>query len=149
AFALAAVLTLALGIGANTAVFSAVDAALFKPLPFSQPDRIVALFENNLKSTGRRLAVAPGNFADWESRSTAFSGLAVAEPYSLTVTSADGAERVGTWNVTQNFFRILDAHPVLGRTLQPSDYDPVPSDAVVLSYGSWQRRFGGDPGIVG
>ena len=149
AFAVAAALTLALGVGANTAVFSAVDAALFKPLPFSQPERIVALFQSDTKAGTTREAVAPGNFAEWQIRSTAFSGLAVAEPYSLTVSGADGVERVGNWNVTRDFFRILDVRPAVGRTFQDSDFEPAPANVVILTYGSWQRRFGGDPKIVG
>ena len=147
-FTLAAALTLALGIGANTAVFSAVDAALFKPLPFSEPERIVGLYQLDLK-TGAQDDVAPGNFIDWEQRTTAFSGLAVAEPFSLVVRTPDGAERIGNWNVTREFFKVLDVRPLLGRTFQPADFEGVPAPVVILSYGSWRRRFGADPEIIG
>lgn len=149
AFTLAAVLTLAIGIGAITAIFSAVDGVLLKPLPFSQPDRIVSLFQNDRRQGLDREDVAPGNFADWRERARAFSGMAAAEPFSLVYTSPDGQELIGNWDVTQDFFAVLDTRPVIGRVLQRDDFQPGRPPVVVLSYDSWQRRFAADLGVVG
>lgn len=148
-FTFAAVLSLAIGIGANTAIFSAVDGILLKPLPFRQPDRLVALFQDNRKSDADHDDVAPGNFTDWRERNRAFTGLAAAEPFALNYSSIDGEEQIYNWNVTQDFFLVLNARPLLGRLLQPADFIPNGERVVVLTYGSWRRRFGADPNIVG
>lgn len=148
-FTIAAVLSLAIGIGANTAIFSAVDGILLKPLPFSQPSQLVALFQNDRKRGVDHDDVAPANFADWHERSRAFSGLAAAEPFALNYSSPDGEEQIYNWNVTQDFFAVLNARPSLGRLLQPSDFVPNSERVVVLTNGSWRRRFGADRNIVG
>jgi putative ABC transport system permease protein len=148
-FTLAAIATLAVGIGATTAIFSVVDGVLLKPLPFSQPDRVVSVFQDDRKKNVPHDAVAPGNFADWRERSRSFAGLASVEPFSLPYTGPDGEEQIYTWAVTQDFFAILDARPAVGRLFQPSDFIPGPPQVLVLTYASWQRRFGGDPSIVG
>jgi putative ABC transport system permease protein len=148
-FTLAAVLSLAIGIGANTAIFSAVDGILLEPLPFSQPSQLVALFQHDRKRGVDHDDVAPGNFADWHERSRAFAGLAAAEPFALNYSSPDGEEQIYNWNVTQDFFAVLNARPLLGRLLQPPDFVPNGERVVVLTYGSWRRRFGADPNIVG
>jgi predicted permease len=148
-FTLAAVLSLAIGVGANTAIFSAVDGILLKPLPFSQPNRLVALFQNDRKRGVDHDDVAPANFADWHARSRAFAGLAAAEPFALNYTSPDGEEQIYNWNVTQDFFAVLNVRPLLGRLLQPPDFVPNGERVVVLTYGSWRRRFGADLKIVG
>lgn len=149
AFTLAAVLTLAIGIGGSTAIFTAVDGVMLKPLPFSQSERIVTLFQSDRKKGIDRDDVAPGNFAEWRSRARAFSAMAAAEPFGLVYSSPDGEEQVGNWNVTEDFFTVLDAKPVIGRVLQKDDFLPGRGRVLVLTYDSWQRRFGGDPGIVG
>jgi predicted permease len=149
AFTIAATLTLALGIGATTAIFSAVDGAMLKPLPFADSERIMAVFQTDRTKGTVRGEVAPGNFADWRVRTRAFASLAAAEPYSLVVASADGRERVGNWNVTQDFFKVLDVKPVLGRVFEPADFEPRGARVLMLTHGSWQRRFGGDAAIIG
>jgi putative ABC transport system permease protein len=149
AFTTAAVATLALGMGATTAIFSAIDGAVLKPLPYKQADRIVALFQTDRANGTERGDVAPGNFADWRMRTTAFTHMAAAEPFSLVVATPDGRERVGNWNVTRDFFAVLDVKPVLGRVLQPADFTPQGPLVLVLTFGAWQRRFGADPQIVG
>ena len=149
AFTVAAVLTLAIGIGANTAIFSAVDGVLLKPLPFSHSERIVSLFQNDRKKGIDRDDVAPGNFADWRARTRAFAGMAAAEPFGLVYSGPDGEEQIGNWNVTEDFFPVLDARPVLGRVFHKEDFERGRTRVLVLTYDSWQRRFGGDPGIVG
>jgi putative ABC transport system permease protein len=148
-FTISAIVTLALGIGATTAIFSAVDGVLLKPLPFSQPDRVVSVFQDDRKKNVPHDDVAPGNFADWRARNQSFAGLAAAEPFALPYNGPDGEEQIYNWNVTQDFFSILDARPALGRLFQPSDFTPGPPHVLVLTYASWQRRFGGDSAIVG
>lgn len=149
AFTLAALTTLAIGIGPVTAIFSIVDGVLLKPLPFSRPDRVVALFQNDRKSLNTHEDVAPANFVDWRLRTTSFSALASAEPFALTYTGPDGVEQVYNWNVTRDFFAVLDARPALGRLFAPGDFTPGPPHVLILTYKSWQRRFGGDPAIIG
>jgi MacB-like periplasmic core domain len=148
-FTLAAVATLAIGIGANTAIFSAVDGVLLKPLPFSQPNRIVVLFQNDRKKGADHDDVAPANFADWRERNASFAALAAAEPFALTYDGPEGEEQVYDWNVTQDFFSVLDARPARGRLFQPSDFTPGSARVLVLTYASWQRRFGANEAIVG
>jgi len=149
AFTIAAVLTLAIGIGGNTAIFSAVDGVMLKPLPFSNEDRLVRLYENDRTKGRMRDDVAPGDFADWRARATAFASMATAEPYGFRLTGKEGTEEIRNWNVTQDFFAVLDAKPLLGRLFQPSDFVPGLPQVVVLTYASWQKRFGADPAIVG
>ena len=149
AFTIAAVLTLAIGIGGNTAIFSAVDGVMLKPLPFSDEDRLVRLYQNNRKTGRARDEVAPGNFAEWRTRATAFAAMATIEPYGFSLSGKEGTEEVRNWNVTQDFFTVLDAKPLLGRLLQRSDFVPGPPQVVVLTYSSWQKRFGADPAVVG
>jgi predicted permease len=149
AFTIAAMLTLALGIGANTAIFSAVDGVMLKPLPFSGENRLVRLFQNDHVKRRWRDEVAPANFADWRARSTTFAAMATMEPYGFRLDGKEGAQEIRNWNVTQEYFTVLDAKPLLGRVLQPSDFVPGPPQAIVLTYASWQKRFGADPAIVG
>ena len=148
-FSIAALATLAIGIGPTTAIFSVVDGVLLKPLPFSQPDRVVALFQNNRKSGNDHDDVAPANFTDWQARTTSFAAMAAAEPFALGYTGPDGVEQIYDWNVTRDFFSILDARPALGRLFVAGDFAPGPPHALVLTYASWQNRFGGDPDIIG
>ena len=148
-FAAAAIATLAIGIGATTATFSVVDGVLLKPLPFSRPTQVVALYQNDHKKSIEHDDVAPANFADWRARTQAFAAMAAAEPFALNYTSADGVEQVYNWNVTAEFFRVLDARPALGRLFVPADFTPGPARVLILTYTSWQRRFGSDPSIIG
>ena len=149
AFTMAAVLTLALGIGATTAIFSAVDGVVLKPLPFSHSERLVRLYQNDRRHGLPRSDVAPGNFADWHARASAFDAMAVAEPYGLVYSGPEGEEQIRNWNVTRDFFRVLEAKPALGRVFGTEEYEPGAPLTLVLTYASWQTRFGGDPAIVG
>jgi putative ABC transport system permease protein len=146
---LAAGATLALGIGANTAVFSVVHGVILRPLPFSQPSTLVALFQNDRKKGVERDDVAPANFADWRARTRAFAALAAAEPFAVTYLGPDGREQIYNWNVTEDFFSILDVKPRIGRLFQSSDFAPSAPRVVILTYGAWQRRFQGDPNVIG
>ncbi|MBX3278008.1 MAG: ABC transporter permease [Acidobacteria bacterium] len=148
-FTLIAVLTLALGIGATTAIFSVVNAVLLRPLPFRDSERLVTLWENNIKDGIERDDVSPANFLDWRERSRSFEEMAFANPWSLDYTGGTEPETWRTARVSHGFFDLLGAQPLVGRIFLAEEYQEGRNQAVVLSYGLWQRRFGGDAGIVG
>jgi putative ABC transport system permease protein len=148
-FTLIAVLTLALGIGANAAIFSVVNAVLLRPLPYRAADRIVTLWQNNVKAGVSRNDVSPANFLDWREQSRSFETMAGIEPFGFSLIGNGEPERFGAWLVTSGFFETLGATARLGRTFTTEDYQPGNSNVVVISYGLWQRRFGGDQNLVG
>ena len=148
-FAAAAILTLALGIGANGAMFALVDATLLRPLPFPQPERLVKVWERN--STSPRGRVSPLNLLDWNARNRSFEVIGAYVPNigGMVMTGADGtAQTVSRQWVTSGIFDALGVTPVVGRTFLPSD-DAQRSDVVVFGEAFWRARFNGDPGIVG
>ena len=148
-FATVAILTLALGIGANSAIFALVDATLLRPLPFGDPDRIVMLYERS--ATSPRDAVSPLNMTDWNGRNRTFEVIAgyIDGVGGMVMTGADGlAENVSRQWVTAGFFDALGIRPVAGRTFLPED-DARRASVVVLSEAFWQSRFNADPDIVG
>jgi putative ABC transport system permease protein len=148
-FTIIAVLTLSLGIGANTAIFSVVNAVLLRDLPFPDSARIVTLWENNLVDGLERDDVSPGNFIDWRERQTSFQELAFANPYSLDYI-ADGEPVVfRSALVSKGFFDVLGANALHGRVFAAEEYQEGNDKVVVLGYGLWQRRFGGDYNIIG
>ena len=146
-FTLVAVLTLAFGIGASSAVFSIVNAAMLRPLPFPEPDRLVIVYEV-LPRFGL-FAVAPANFLDWRAQNTTFERIAAYASGNETLVGADSAERIARATVSWDFFDVLGVRPVLGRTFRAEEDLPQQTNVVVLSHGMWQRRFGGDPQILG
>jgi putative ABC transport system permease protein len=148
-FTLIAVVTLALGIGANVAIFSVVNAVLLRPLPYRDSNRIVTLWQNNVKAGVPRNDVSPANFLDWRDQSHSFESMAAIEPFGLSMIGNGEPERFNTWLVTAGFFETLGTNAQLGRTFTNSDYQPGNSNVVVLGHGLWQRRFGGDPNLVG
>lgn len=149
AFTVVATLTLALGIGANSAIFALVDATLLRPLPFHEPDRVVTLFERT--STGQRTSVSPMNLADWQAQSRTVSAMA---GYSngvggMVMKGTDGMpETVARQWVSSRFFEVLGVQAMVGRVFQPAD-DFAPASAVVLSEPYWRARFNADPSVVG
>jgi putative ABC transport system permease protein len=147
-FTVIAVATLALGIGANTAIFSAVDAVLIRPLPYAEPDRVVLVWEENIAANFPRNTPAPGNFAEWRRRQRAFSGIAATRGGSASLTTDGPPEQVRGRRVTQNFFDVLGVHPVVGRAFTEEE-DRTSAAVVVISEGLWQRRYGRDRSIVG
>ena len=163
-FTSVAVLTLALGLGINTAIFSLVNAVILRPLPYSQPGRLVSLYEEttrqgpaNLSSSGARLggAVGPGrtevsiaNFADYQ-RMRAFAGLAHCELASKALTGLDVPEQIEGEAVSTNFFDVLQAEPERGRGFLPEDGSPGATPVAVITDEFWQRRLGGDTGVLG
>ena len=148
-FAVVAILTLALGIGANSAIFALVDATLLRPLPFGDPDRIVMLYERS--ATSVRGAVSPLNMTDWNTRNRTFEVIAGYVPSvgGMVMTGADGlADNVSRQWVTAGFFDALGIRPIAGRTFL-SDDDARRANVVVLSEAFWQSRFNADPTVVG
>ncbi|MGE0555420.1 MAG: ADOP family duplicated permease [Gemmatimonadales bacterium] len=148
-FTLVAALTLALGIGANAAIFAVVDAVLLRPLPYGEPGRLVVLWEHNLPRDRPRNVVNPANLVDWRNRSQTLSAIAGFTWTGMTLTDGDRAERISGMSVESNFFDVLGSAPALGRTFRPGDSDSTGTLPVVLSHGLWVGRFGGDSGVVG
>ncbi len=146
-FTLVAVITLALGIGANSAMFALADATLVRPLPFPEPNRLVALSEFWQGQPGG--AVNPVDFVDWTERTRSFTAIAAVTGGAGSIVGADGvAEQIPAQAVTARFFDVLGVKPIAGRTFRDDDEGPAP-DVVVLSEGFWRRRFGADPTLVG
>jgi putative ABC transport system permease protein len=146
-FVVVAVVTMALGIGANTAVFSIVDNVLLKPLPYPNPDRLVVISETS-KAVPETLVSYP-DYLDWKSESTSFESLAARMPAGFVFTGDGEPERiVGRW-VTASFFETLGVQPQLGRAFTELEDTPSAERVVVLGYGLWQRRYGGDPAVIG
>ena len=147
-FALVGVVTVALGIGASTAVFSVVDAVLLNPLPFPRAERIVTVWQFDTTAAVER-GVSPGNFLEWRDRSTAFDGIAAVEPSGVDIVTEGEPQNLRIWRVSEGFFDILGVPARHGRTFTADEHQPGADGAVVLSQGFWQQRFGGDPGVVG
>ena len=146
-FAAAAALALALGIGANTAVFSAVNAVLLKPLAFADPDRLVMVFD-----VQPEVARAPASFpiyVDWRDESQVFSSIGGSTPRSVVLTGAGDPTRISGASVTSTWFTVLGVAPRVGRPLSAEEDQPGGPKAVVLSYRLWGQRFGADPTLVG
>src|SRR5215813_11384746 len=154
AFTTVAALSLALGIGANTTIFTLVNAVLLNPLPVEDPSQLVSVWTTDERNTGTGLdflQTSPMNFRDLREKNEVFSGMAGHVPLPLNITGGTGnPEQVFGELVTGNFFSVLGARPLIGRGFL-SDEDSVPGEKLVavLGYGEWQKRYGGDPGIVG
>jgi putative ABC transport system permease protein len=149
AFALIAVATLAIGIGLNTAMFSVVHTVLVKPLPYSDPDRIVAVMDANPAKNFLAGAVSPANFLDWQSQNKSLSAIAAYAEGSSTLTGYGEAKQVPIIVATPQLFNVLQAKPLLGRGFVPEDGVKGKDHVVVLSHHLWQQSFGSDGGIVG
>jgi predicted permease len=142
-FTTAAVLALALGIGATTAIFSVVDAVLLRPLPYAEPDRLAVIFN------GTSSAVSPANFLDWRRQSSRLGSMGAAESWGPNLAGGDRAEQLRGVRVTAGLIPLLGVKPALGRLFTPDEERPGQEHVVVLGYRVWQRRFGGDPSVVG
>jgi putative ABC transport system permease protein len=148
-FSLVVVLTLALGIGANSAIFSLVNAVLLKPLPFPQPERLLTLdhFYPSLNNLEAGFAVP--SYHDIRERSRLFESFAVVTGWNANLTGGGDPEKVGGANATSEYFKVFGVSPLLGRTFAPGEDSAGREHVVVLGYGLWQRRFGSDRNIVG
>jgi len=142
-----AVLTLALGIGANTAIFSVLNAVVLRPLPYAEPDRLVMLWETIAGNDKR--SVAPGNFNDWRAQNSTFTELAATFYGNFNLTGDGPPERINGSTVTSNLMSTLGVSAQLGRTFQSEDDDHRDRRLAIISDALWQRRFGGDKAIVG
>jgi putative ABC transport system permease protein len=148
-FAMVAVLTLALGIGANTAIFSVIHAVLLNPLPYDDPERIVLLLESNPGRGFPQFSVSPPNYTDWKKDSTSFEHMASIDRGDFNYTGGPEPERLSGARVASSFFAVMGATPAMGRTFLPDDDVVGKASVVVLSYGLWARHFGSDPQILG
>jgi putative ABC transport system permease protein len=146
-FAVVAILTLAAGIGVNTAIFSVVDAILLRPLPYPNPDRLVRLYETEA-APGTYPFTGP-DFIDWKTQNSTFSDMALyGWPSTMNLAGKGQAEHVAVVPTEANYFALLGAKPALGRTFAPGEDQPG-NDLVIVSHGEWQKRFGGDSKVVG
>ncbi len=148
-YTLAAVLTLALGIGANTAIFSVINDVLLRDLPYAEPDRLVMVWEKHVKRNKVMNVVSPANFLDWKDQSHSFTGLAGFYDRQFTLTGEGNPVEVLAVGATPNLFTLLGAQPQLGRLLSEDDEKPESALSVVLTHKFWQKQFGGDPAVLG
>ncbi len=148
-FTVVVVFTLALGIGANTAIFSVVNAVLLAPLPYGQPERLVALFAKNEKKNLTQRPVAYANFKDWRAQSQNFEQLAAVRGESFSLTDRDEPERVNGVRVTTNILSLLGVQPSAGRDFSPDEDQPAKAAVALISYGLWQRRYAANPSLFG
>ena len=150
-FMLVAVVTLALGIGANTVVFSVVNAVLLQPLPFPRSERLVLVWETDVRRPGEPNIVSWPNYEDWKGQNRVFQSIGVFDSagrgYNLSGT--DEPEQVSGVRVSGSFFDVLGVKPLYGRTFLPEEETPGKDRVVILSHGLWQRRYGGDATLVG
>jgi putative ABC transport system permease protein len=145
-FTIVAILTIAIGIGANTAIFSVVNSVLLKPLSMPEPDRLVRVYEGRPDIQG---TASPPNFVDWRRDNTVFEDMAAYVNTAVALTGVGDAKRIFGTVVTEGFFPVLGTTPMLGRPIAPADTISGQDRVVVLSHGLWQREFGADPGISG
>ena len=149
-FTLVAAVTLALGVGANTAIFSVVNAVMLRPLPFSNPGQLVRIWESNVERGWPTFATSNPNFLDWRAQAKSFQTMAAMADIGLTWTSGGQAEVLQGRRITATFLPTLQVTPVLGRNfLDEEDRPGGNTRVVILGHGLWQRAFGGDPGAIG
>jgi putative ABC transport system permease protein len=145
---LIAIVTLAIGIGSNSAIFSVVNALLIKPLPFSDLDRIVAIWEKVPSRGMERNEVAVANYLDWRAQNNSFEQIGLYRGWSANLTGIQPPERLEGFLVSANFFAVVGMKPVIGRGFTADEDQPGKEPVALLTYGLWQRRFGGDPNIT-
>src|SRR4030095_1861397 len=143
-----AVITLAIGIGANSAIFSVVNGLLINPLAFPELDRVVAIWETQLSRGVVRNEASMANYLDWRSQNKTFEQMGLYRWWSASLTGLDTPERIQGFLVTANFLDVLGVKPVLGRGFAADENQPGKDSVAILTHGLWQRRFGSDPGIV-
>ena len=147
-FTVIALITLALGIGANTAIFSVVNAVLLRPLPYQNPEELVIVWEDLAFLGFPHNTPAPANYVDWKTQNQSFVDMAASRETSFNLTGDGEPERVSAYAVNANFFPLLGVQPLLGRGFTAEEDRSGGSKAVVLSYGLWQSRYGGDRNIL-
>jgi predicted permease len=148
-FTLVAVLTLALGIGANTAIFSVVNSLLLRPLPYSDSERLAIIWTHSPGANVAQDWPSPGQFSAIKAQSKVFEALALAQGSNVILTGQAEPERLGAVFTTSDVFPLLGVQAALGRVFLPEEDTPGKPLSVILSYGLWQRRFGGNPQVIG
>ena len=151
-FAAVAVLTLTLGIGANTAIFSVVNAALLRPLPFKDPKQLVQIWHVPPAKSfpGMTMfSVSAANYVDWHNQNRTFEKMAIYAYSGLNLTGKGQAEALTAAAVSQDFFSVLGSEPMLGRTFSPDEDESGHGNVAILGYGLWQTHFGSDRGVIG
>ena len=148
-FTAVAVIALALGIGANSAIFSVVNTVLLRPLPYKDPERLAMVWEDNARSGFPRDTPAAANYVDWREQNQVFEGMAALADESFNLTGVGEPLRVDGQRVSADLFSLLGVEPQLGRAFRPEEDAPGANRVVLLSHGLWQRRFGSDPKIAG
>jgi predicted permease len=148
-FAAVAVLTLGLGIGVNTAIFSVVNAVLLRPLPFDNPDQLVMVWQTNPQRGISQDLVSPANLNDWQQQSHTVRQFAAFNPRGFSLTGTGEPEQLPGTFVSVELFPMLGANPLLGRNFLPDEGRPGGNRSVIISFALWQRRFGGDPNLLG
>lgn len=148
-FTTVAIVALALGIGANTAIFSVVNAVLLRQLPYRDPSRLVMVWENNRRLSHPRNVISPANFLDWREQNTVFEDMAMFIDFRFNLSGVDDPEELPGQIAQVNLFDVLGVSAELGRTFVSENSERGRDNVVLLSHGLWQRRYGGDPGIVG
>src|SRR5437868_8714727 len=143
-FTAIAVVTLALGIGANTAIFSLVNVVLLKPFTFPNANRLVMAWEDASRIGFPRADPAPGTFNDWRQQQSAFEDMAALDPKSFNLTGDGEPEKITAYGVTANLFPLLGVQPAFGRNFSPDEDQPGARKVAIISHGLWQRRYGGD-----
>ena len=146
---LIAIITLALGIGANTAIFSFVNGILLRPLPYPEPDRLALITETALKRGIPDMHVSFPNFLDWRAQNSVFQDMATYQGSNFAVTGVGEPEQLRGARVSHGLFEILRVPPLQGRTFTADEDRPDQNGVVIIGHGLWQSRFGGDPNIVG
>ena len=148
-FTVVAVVIMALGIGANTAIFTLVRAVLLNPLPFHEPARLMMVWEDASFIGFPRNTPSPANYADWKAQNEVFEDMAALDNRSFNLTGDGEPEKVSAYGVSAEFFPLLGVKPALGRVFLPEEDNPAASKVAVISYKLWQNRYGGEPNIVG
>src|SRR5689334_13396158 len=148
-FTAVAIITMALGLGANTALFSVVNGVMLKSLPFKEPDRLVFVLETNAKFPAPGVSASSLNYRDWKEQSHSFESLAARQGFAGNLTSSERPEKILGEKVTWDYFPTLGVAPLAGRGFTQEEDKPGAPTVLLLSHGLWRRRFGGAPGIVG
>jgi putative ABC transport system permease protein len=148
-FTAVAILTLALGVGANTAIFSVVDSVLLRPLPYQNPAGLVMVWENDSQHPNPHNTVSPPDFLDWQSRNSVFAEMSALFDQRAILTGNGVPQEVVVQDVSANFFSVLGVQPILGPGFTAENGEPGHDDVLILSYGFWKERFASDPGIIG
>jgi putative ABC transport system permease protein len=148
-FTIVALITMALGIGANTALFSVVNGVLLKPLPYPEAERIVFLMENNLSRDWNSFTISPLNFRDWQEQNRSMELMAAYRSRTVTYTGGERPRRLAGYQVSEEYLQILGGGPVVGRGFVEEDMGPNREGVVLLDHGFWEESFGGDPEVLG